>query len=935
MHHGILSAVNNISSDIYELTITFEDKFSFIAGEYVWIVLDELKDSNELDRRAFSISSVDGVVKEITIIFRSSNSFFKKTLLSKQIGSKLKVYGPHGGSYDVFRGQSHKYVLLAGGVGIAPFLSIIRSTNKKHANNFAITLIYNKRPTDKIYPEELASINSEHNNISVETHDGLLTNGHIDQHIHKHIKYLICGSSEYVAEAYRLLIKNGISRDNMHFEENYPVNNSRNEILDLANYINDVANHGQDSVIETKTSLYNTIKRRYFVYLLALSIFGTIALLFFEKVFDNQSLAEPENLVWWSFLAIQVANLLYYYLSRLYISSVLISINALGLAMIIFTLTDPHGSLEKAWFMLPIAMLFFFVNRKIAIINSLIYTGVVISIVTVTLYLGPSPRWWNSEPIFALITLLLSSAAILLFSAVSLLISKSEKILVNQLSAFSTLVNAVNNSSSHTIITDDNGVILYGNKAASENTGFTASNMIGQTPRLWGGLATLEYYKKLWTKKRIQVIKNEELVNRNKHGDPYTVNAHISKIAGKDNEIIGYIASEENITRLKNTEQFLSDAKDRIENIINGTELGTWEWNVQTGETIFNERWANIIGYTLEELAPISIKTWEKLAHPDDLAGSDAELNKHFAKKTNFYEFKSRMKHKNGQWIWVLDRGKVMTWTSDGKPELMFGSHLDITAEQEIDQAKSEFVSLASHQLRTPLSSINWYTEMLLDGDAGKLTKKQQEYIKTVDKANSRMVDLINSLLNVSRLELGTFSIDTEKLNLKTSAQEIIAEIETKVSERKQKLAVSFDDTLPEIIFDRKYLEMIYQNLLSNAVKYSPENSTITLDVKPVSPGNLIQGYKIPKKGIVISVSDMGYGIPASQQAQIFSKLFRADNAQVYDTDGTGLGLYIIKSIIDHAGGNLWFKSKENKGSSFYAFLPLESESKTGTKKLG
>lgn len=935
MRHGILSAVKNISNDIFELTITFEDKFSFMAGEYVWIVLDELKGSNELDRRAFSISSVDGAVKEITLIFRSSNSFFKKTILSKQIGSKLKVYGPHGGSFDVIKGKSNKYVLLAGGVGIAPFLSIIRSANKKQANNFAITLIYNKRPTDKIYPEELASIDSEHNNISVETHDGLLENSHIAQHIHKDTKYLICGSSEYVAEAYRLLIQNGISRDNMHFEENYPVNPQRNEILELAKYIIDVANNGEDSVIERKTSLYNFIRIRYFIYLLVLSIFGTIALLYFAKVFGNQSLAEPENLVWWSFLTIQVANLLYYYLFRLYTSSVLISINALGLAMIIFTLTDPRGSLEKAWFMLPVAMLFFFVNRKIALINSIIYTVAVISIFTVTLYLGLPLGWWNSEPIFLLITFLLSSAALLLFSAVSLLISKSENILVNHLSAFSTLVKAVNDSSSHMIITDDNGVILYGNKAAAENTGFTTSNMIGQTPRLWGGLATLEYYKKLWTKKRIQVIKNEELVNRNKHGDPYNVNAHISKITGKDNKIIGYIASEENITKLKSTEQFLSNAKDRIDNIINGTELGTWEWNVQTGETIFNERWANIIGYTLEEIAPISIKTWEKFAHPDDLKGSEAELNKHFAGETKFYNFKSRMKHKNGQWVWVLDRGKVSSWTPDGKPEWMFGSHLDITAEQEIDQAKSEFVSLASHQLRTPLSSINWYTEMLLDGDAGKLTKKQQEYIKTVDKANSRMVDLINSLLNVSRLELGTFSIDTEKLNLKTSAQEIIAEIETKVSERKQKLAVSFDDTLPEIIFDRKYLEMIYQNLLSNAVKYSPENSTITLDVKHVSPGNLIQGYKIPKKGIVITVSDMGYGIPSSQQAQIFTKLFRADNAQVYDTDGTGLGLYIIKSIIDHVGGNLWFKSKENKGSSFYAFLPLESESKTGTKKLG
>jgi len=785
-----------------------------------------------------------------------------------------------------------------------------------------------------MYQDELASIDAERNDIKIETHDGLLQNLHLKKHIHRNTKYLICGSEGYVNEAYNLLRQNGVSRDDMVFEQYYPINENQNEILDLTQYINEVAVKGRDSLVARRTTIFSAIRKKYFIYLLVMSIVGVILLLFFEKIFDRQNLLEPENLVWWSFLAVQIANLTYYYLTKLYTSAVLLSINALGVTMILFTLTDPHGSLEKAWFMLPVALLFLFVNRKIAIANSLIYIAGLLLIIALTLFSGADPFWINKEPTFLLITFLLYIAALLVFYAVSSIISKSEEILVNHLASFSTLVSAVNNSSSHTIITDDNGVVLYGNKAASDNTGFSFSDMVGQTPRLWGGLSTHEYYKKLWKSKQTQVITNDEIVNRNKQGDLYTVNAHISKIIGRDNSTIGYIASEENISDLKNSEKLLFDSKKRIENIINGTELGTWEWNVQTGETIFNKRWAQIIGYSLEELAPISIKTWEKFAHPDDLEGSEAELNKHFADKTEFYEFKSRMKHKNGQWIWVLDRGKVMTWTPDGKPEWMFGSHLDITAEQEIDQAKSEFVSLASHQLRTPLSSINWYTEMLLDGDAGKLSKKQQEYIETVDRANTRMVDLINSLLNVSRIELGTFSIEPEKLNPETSAEEVLLEIKTRISSRNQKLVINFEKDLPDILFDKKYLEMIYQNLLSNAVKYSPEKSEITLDVKPVKSGDVLDGFKIPKGGIVISVTDNGYGIPSAQQGQIFTKLFRADNAQVYDTDGTGLGLYIIKSVLDHVGGNLWFKSKENKGTSFHAYLPLETKSKSGTKKL-
>ena len=132
-----------------------------------------------------------------------------------------------------------------------------------------------------------------------------------------------------------------------------------------------------------------------------------------------------------------------------------------------------------------------------------------------------------------------------------------------------------------------------------------------------------------------------------------------------------------------------SDQRVRLTEIISGTDIGTWEWNIVTGETYFNRRWAEIVGYTLEELEPISIKTWLDLAHPDDLGKSIELLEKNFSGELSVYDFETRMRHKNNNWVWVHDRGKVVEWTSDGKPLRMAGTHSDIT-QKKIREQKIE-----------------------------------------------------------------------------------------------------------------------------------------------------------------------------------------------------------------------------------------------------
>lgn len=151
-----------------------------------------------------------------------------------------------------------------------------------------------------------------------------------------------------------------------------------------------------------------------------------------------------------------------------------------------------------------------------------------------------------------------------------------------------------------------------------------------------------------------------------------------------------FIAQIENISTRKKYLAQLQEQKDRFSYVIEGTRAGTWEWNVQTGETVFNEIWAQIIGYTLEEIGPISIETWVKFAHPEDLEVSNRKLQACFDRTADYYECECRMRHKDGHWVWVLDRGKVMTWTADGKPEKMYGTHTDISQFKELENNLNE-----------------------------------------------------------------------------------------------------------------------------------------------------------------------------------------------------------------------------------------------------
>jgi PAS domain S-box-containing protein len=235
----------------------------------------------------------------------------------------------------------------------------------------------------------------------------------------------------------------------------------------------------------------------------------------------------------------------------------------------------------------------------------------------------------------------------------------------------------------------------------------------------------------------------------------------------------------------------------------------------------------------------------------------------------------------------------------------------DITRAKEIDRAKTEFVSLASHQLRTPLSSISLASELLLRGVGGEVDIRQKKYLDEIYNSTQRMSDLINALLNISRIELGTFVVKPEPLDLPGNIECVLGELSLQINSKKLKLETNYEEA-PVIKFDRNVFRIIVENLVTNAIRYSPEGSHITVKLERGD------------NHVLLKITDNGCGIPQEAQGKIFEKLFRAENAKEMNTEGTGLGLYIVKSVAEKAGAKIWFESRVGKGTTFFVSIPAK-----------
>lgn len=258
-----------------------------------------------------------------------------------------------------------------------------------------------------------------------------------------------------------------------------------------------------------------------------------------------------------------------------------------------------------------------------------------------------------------------------------------------------------------------------------------------------------------------------------------------------------------------------------------------------------------------------------------------------------------------------------------GRPAGAIEVFRDINQEYEIDKMKSEFISIASHQLRTPLSAVKTYAHLLSAGYQGKLSAAQQKFMRVIIASADRMNDLINVLLDVSRIEVGKLDVVIKPTNIPSWVKRLVAGLQTEAGARNVRLEYTASDQFSANI-DRLLTGEVISNLLSNAIRYSRQGGTVQLCVDR-NDGQLI-----------FRVSDKGYGIPSAEQSRVFEKFFRADNARAREPSGTGLGLYMAKKIVDTLGGSIWFTSND-QGSTFFVQLPLNlaagSQNHTRKKK--
>ena len=235
----------------------------------------------------------------------------------------------------------------------------------------------------------------------------------------------------------------------------------------------------------------------------------------------------------------------------------------------------------------------------------------------------------------------------------------------------------------------------------------------------------------------------------------------------------------------------------------------------------------------------------------------------------------------------------------------------DVTREKMVEKLKTEFVSLSAHQLRTPLSAIKWTLKMFLEGDLGKITEEQKEYLGKTYQSNERMIGLINDLLNVTRIEEGRYLYKLEAADPAVLVQDVVDSLKEQIKNRNIKFTfLKPKKKISEIKADEEKIKLVIYNLLANALAYTPQGRSISIFIEE-------EGGEVK-----IGVKDEGIGIPKDQQGRIFTKFFRGANAMKVDTGGSGLGLYISKNIVEAHGGSIWFESEEGKGTTFYFKIP-------------
>lgn len=354
----------------------------------------------------------------------------------------------------------------------------------------------------------------------------------------------------------------------------------------------------------------------------------------------------------------------------------------------------------------------------------------------------------------------------------------------------------------------------------------------------------------------------------------------------------------------------LQESNDRYALVAKATNDVIYDLNIASGIVIWNDTLYSKYGYSEHE--PVaSVEWWTSHIHPDDAMRVEREFGELIDNNQDTWQSEYRFCKANGEYAVVRDRAYVLR-DHDGAPKRIIGSMLDITETAKLNRAKDEFTSLVSHQLRTPLTVIQLYSAMLEQGIFGSMQPDQLEHVHRINEATDRLIKLVGDILNISRIEMDRMQLHNVETNLNDFIRLCIAQVKPLAAERAIELKFASYRAAKPLPLDPAIFGEVIQNLLTNAIRYSPDSSTIEVAVKGRD-----QTY-------VISIADHGIGIPVKDQPHIFERFYRASNAQDTAHDGTGLGLYLAKLIMENVGGQVDFTSRPSQGTTFYVTLPMQ-----------
>jgi signal transduction histidine kinase len=307
---------------------------------------------------------------------------------------------------------------------------------------------------------------------------------------------------------------------------------------------------------------------------------------------------------------------------------------------------------------------------------------------------------------------------------------------------------------------------------------------------------------------------------------------------------------------------------------------------------------------------PATREAFWHIVHPEDRERVREALDDHF-KNGNPFSVEYRIRDENGAFIVISDRG-IAIRNSQGEAVRLIGAVSNITARKHAEQMKSDFVSFVTHQLRTPLSGVKWMLELAVDSMGNpENTEDALSYIRDAQMSTARLIGLVNDLLDISRLERGKLEITRETVRFQDLTREVLDEMRPMAFEKAQSVSVDAAETVPAIEADRQLLRQVLINLTSNAVKYTPSGGRIKIRIHN------------DDSFVYWEIEDNGIGIPKADQRKLFEKFFRAGNVAVVETEGTGLGLCLVRLIVERLGGTVGCESREGSGSTFKFSIPI------------